>query len=1025
MKKSSLVHVATFLMTAGVFAQSHTSFTKQKVNAIAFTENKGQVHDQNYQPRTDILYGVMAGNMAVHIKKTGVSYQLYRVDTYKETEDFKTKEKRKEIDQQTIYRIDLTWLNANTSFTKTEDEALAGYSNYYLENCLDGALNVKSYKGITLHNLYKGIDLHYYEKNGELKHDYIVAPHANCKQIQLKVEGAEISVNEDGSLILSTPLGKVQEGTPIVYQQGKQLKAKWILKKNILSFEIENYNSNYELIIDPVTRLWGTYYGGSNEEKGLMTSADAFGNVYIGGTTASTAGTVIATTGSHQSTLSGGVNDGFLAKFNNTGLRLWSTYYGGSANEEINACSVDVSGNVYAAGASASSSGIASGGHQMSNNGGGDAFLVKFDANGIRQWGTYYGSGSSELIYGCATDASGNVYISGSTGGGSGTVIVTSGAHQTTYGGGSTDGFLVKFNSSGIRQWGTYYGGSTGNEVAFACAVDIGGNVYLAGYSGTNTSTIIASSTGHQSSYGGGSYDAYLAKFNSSGVRQWATYYGGASSDFSQACTTDINGDIYLAGTTASATGTIIATSSGQQNTYGGGPQDCFLAKFNTNGVRLWSTYYGGSANDGATSISCDANGNVFMVGISASPSSTNIATPGSHQPTNAGGTHDAYLAKFDGNGVRQWGTYYGGTGEDLAYSCSADLFGSVYIYGYTSSSSGTGIASLGSHQSAYGGGTYDAFLARFDVCDLAPTQPSAISGPVSICSGVSASYSIQFTPSATSYAWSLPVGWTGAANNNTISATPGSTGVFTVTAGNSCGTSPQRTLSVNVLSSPTVSVGGGTICNGESFTLTPSGANTYIYSSGPIVTPGTTTSYSVTGTGSNGCVSSNTAIATINVNPLPIVTASTNMSVLCVGEQATLTAGGAISYTFNPGGAGASISISPSVTTSYSLTGANSNGCKNTAVVTQSVDACTGILTNKTVLNGIKLFPNPVSNVLNIDLKNSQQIEIINAIGQIVYSDYMSQGNNAINIENLSTGLYIVKAHGGAVSVMAKFIKE
>ena len=100
---------------------------------------------------------------------------------------FATFGKHKEIDQQTIYRIDLNWVNANKNLIPTTDQTLEGCNNYYLESCPSGALNVKSYTGVTLHNLYKGINLHYYEKQGQLKHDYIIAPNTDYKQIKLKV----------------------------------------------------------------------------------------------------------------------------------------------------------------------------------------------------------------------------------------------------------------------------------------------------------------------------------------------------------------------------------------------------------------------------------------------------------------------------------------------------------------------------------------------------------------------------------------------------------------------------------------------------------------------------------------------------------------------------------------------------------------------------------------------------------------------------------------------------------------------
>src|SRR5690606_28699703 len=141
---------AILLFVINAFAKTTPEMPKgfkQQNTGISFTENKGQVHDQNYQARPDVLYGAMAGNMAVHIKNNGVSYQLYRVDKYKEVEDFKApfsngEGRGDEASQQTIYRIDLNWLNCNTNLTKTEDETLQGYINYYLESCPNGALNV-------------------------------------------------------------------------------------------------------------------------------------------------------------------------------------------------------------------------------------------------------------------------------------------------------------------------------------------------------------------------------------------------------------------------------------------------------------------------------------------------------------------------------------------------------------------------------------------------------------------------------------------------------------------------------------------------------------------------------------------------------------------------------------------------------------------------------------------------------------------------------------------------------------------
>ena len=269
-----------------------TFFANAQTSSISFTENKGQVSDQFYKSRPDVLFAGSANGMAFHLRNNGISYQLNRVDSWKEEEDFKTKEKRKVADKTNIYRLDINWLGINPNFTTQTEKPTEGYNNYYLEVCPNGVHNVKSYQGVFYNNIYNNINLHYYQKNNALKYDYIVAPGGNYKQIQLQIKGATaINLQKDGSLALITPIGKIKEGAPLVYQNGKQLKAKWVVVNNVLSFDIENYNPKLELIIDPVTRLWGTYYGGAGTDYGVFTSTDAVGNVYLAGYTTTNSGT--------------------------------------------------------------------------------------------------------------------------------------------------------------------------------------------------------------------------------------------------------------------------------------------------------------------------------------------------------------------------------------------------------------------------------------------------------------------------------------------------------------------------------------------------------------------------------------------------------------------------------------------------------------------------------------------------------------------------------------------------------------
>jgi len=998
---------------------------------ISFTENKGQVHDQNYKPRPDVLFGGNDGGLVFHLKTNGLSYQLSRVDSWKEEIDERTKEKRKEINKSTTYRLDINWLNANTNANILKGKAYEGFNNYYSESCPNGAINVQSFEEVTYQNIYSGIDLKWYQKDGHLKYDYLVDAGSDYKQIQLEIKGAEkISLNSKGELVLKTPLGTIIENAPLVLQNEKKLKAKWIIKSNTLSFEIENLNPQQSFIIDPAVRVWGTYYGGTGYDAAYSTSQDPSGNVYLAGYAGTIGGTVIATAGAHQTVHNGGVYDAFLTKLDVNGIRLWGTYYGGNGDDYGRSCSIDPSGNIYLAGYTSSGTGtvIANNGHQLLYGGGSnDAFLVKFSSAGVRQWGTYYGGTGQEQGFGCKTDNSGNIYLVGSTDINSGTVIATPGSHQTALLG-SIDGFIVKFNSAGVRQWGSYYGGA-GIDIARSCDVDGSGNVYFCGETSSGTSTVIANLGSHQNTSGGAT-DAFLAKFNSSGVRQWGTYYGGSGSDYGYSCTTNSVGDVFLTGYTGSGTSTLIATLGSHQPSASTAP-DAFLVKFNSAGIRQWGTFYGGTGNDYVYNSTTDFLGNVYICGYTSSNTGTNIATVGSYQSV-FGGNEDSFLAMFNSNGVRQWGTYYGGTGIDRAQSCIIDGIGNIYCVGFTASNTGTIVASIGSHQPTHGGGTFDAFLVKLFEC-LPPIAPNS-STPLSnqtICNNNTTNLMVTGSGTVTWYATPTSTTALGTGTNYT---TPSLTvGTYTYYAeAATCTVSASRTpITVTVNPSPTITVNSGSICSGNSFTMSPSGANSYTFQGGnAAVSPTSTSSYTVVGTNTLGC-NSNIATSNVTVNPNPTVTAVSSSSLLCVGQSATLTANGASTYTFNPGGAGNNITISPTVTSTYTITGTNTFGCQNTTSFTQSVSACTGInMVAQALEAGVEVYPNPFNNKIAVVANASgQHISICNTLGQIVYtapSPLENAGDEAeIDLNNLASGIYFVKVQSKNEFVIKKIIKQ
>lgn len=445
-------------------------------------------------------------------------------------------------------------------------------------------------------------------------------------------------------------------------------------------------------------RLWATYYGGSNLDGAFNITTDAWGNVYVIGQTTSPTG--IASPGSHQSVF-GGVVDAFLVKFDGAGNRLWATYYGGADADFGYGVKTDAAGNVYITGYTSSTSGISTAGsHQVGFNAATDAFLVKFNANGTRLWGTYFGGVLYEQGTNVATDAAGNVYMGGYSV--STTDIATAGSHQFGYAGGGADAFLAKFDANGTRLWSTYYGGIN-EDYIHDVTTDTLGNVIVSGSS--SSSTGIASPGAFQNTLAG-LEDAFVAKFNSAGTLSWATYYGGTGNELGLGIITSISGDIYLSGNTNSSTG---ISSGGFQNTFSGF-MDAFLVKFNAAGNRLWATYYGGTGIDEGMNVAVDNQGNVFLTGDSYTPNiGSTMATPYAFQ-TNLLGTENFFLVAFNPNGTRLAATYYGASHEEDA-KVTVSSSGDVYLTGTTPSASG--ISSNG-FQNTYGGGTQDAVLVKF-----------------------------------------------------------------------------------------------------------------------------------------------------------------------------------------------------------------------------------------------------------------------------------------------------------------------
>ena len=416
-------------------------------------------------------------------------------------------------------------------------------------------------------------------------------------------------------------------------------------------------------------RLWATYFGGDSLDVAEGVAADnVWHHIYIMGYTASRRG--IASDSAWQRNYGLGYFDAFLAKFDQLGHRLWSTYYGGpDAHSGIggeyifNAAIDEKLHDIYITGVVSSRDSIVSAGaHQTIFGGEFDAVLAKFTPEGKRDWATYYGGDDFDGAYGITLDPSGYITIGGYTQSDNSNqflqeIIATEGAFQETKNG-LSDAFLVRFNLRGTRQWGTYYGGSD-DEIVTGTAADNFKNVYVVGY--TSSDNNIATSGAHQTTRSGGK-DGFLAKFTPSGQRLWGSYYGGTRYDEITAAYCDSHNFLAFVGETFSKEN--ISTSGSYQPNFIGrdttytmtDPQtgeqiditelmsDGFIVYFDSTGNRIWGTYIGGWDTDKPLTVAYDYNDNLLIGGNTMSTSL--IGTPGSFKPNYTDGT-DAFLMKF------------------------------------------------------------------------------------------------------------------------------------------------------------------------------------------------------------------------------------------------------------------------------------------------------------------------------------------------------------------------------------------
>src|SRR5579883_1160242 len=717
-------------------------------SGIRFIENKGQIADTKGNPRPDIKYYTESLNgVRMYFSADKISYVFAQYDTTASLslapqsgeraseprasagEGRLIRELSMKQTPYRLYRMDMNLLGASPSAIEREGES-QDYTNYYYVHCPNGVTNVRSYSTITYKNVYPNIDLVYRQNTSGVKYDLIVNSGGNVSDIRLQYNGADnVSATDDGRVRVTNPLGRIEEAAPYTYQASstapamldafdshndgavQTVSASYRISNNIVTFNVGEYDHLQPLVIDP-TLAWCTFYGGSGDENKLYYGyyggviADRSNNIIVtGGTSISN---FPVTTGAFQTTYGGGgtkaTGDAFIVKFDGNGSRQWATYYGGSDYDEGYGIAVDKDDNIFITGETQSTNFPTTvNAFQTTLQGNQNGFLVKFDETGLRQWATYYG-GSEEYGLAVTTDLNGNVMMTGAAVTG---FPVTNGAFQATCGG-NEDAFVVKFDGNGNRQWATYYGG-TKADYGGGIATDISGNIFITGstYS-TNFPVTAGAFQTNLAATNPGQGNAFIVKFSGAGQQLWATYYGGSSYEDGNAIATDSSGNVFITGMTGSSDFPV--TAGADQTTYGGG-DDAFIVKFDGYGNRQWATYYGGPGTDYGTGIAIDADGNVLITG------GTRGSFPVTSDAFQSNLTNSAFIVKFNNNGTsRLWATQFGSTNSQVTTYCSAitvDSTRSIIITGTTNETGSNFPVTSGAFQTTEGGG-WDAYIAKF-----------------------------------------------------------------------------------------------------------------------------------------------------------------------------------------------------------------------------------------------------------------------------------------------------------------------
>lgn len=555
----------------------------QSYNNIEFIENKGQ-WDSRVQYKGEVSNGsffIRSGGFTV-LQHDPVDFANVAKFFHGQNPDGgAVTSKDKIVLRSHAYHVD--FLGASGTIKTVPEKIIQTYNNYIIGNDQSKWINsCRIFQAVTLQNVYPNIDVRYYTDNNFLKYDIIVKPGGDVSKIALRYDGTDKVQVKNKQLVMSTSVGELKESSPYTYQADitgkKEIRCKYVVKDNVVRFDVDNYNPSETLIIDPFV-IFCSFAGSTADNWGFTATYGPDGSMFGGGIVFND-GSFPVSPGAFQTTFQGGSGGGTNApidigiiKLSPDGTnRIFATYLGGSGNEQPHSLVVDNQGNVVIAGRSNSPN------YPVTANGtlsgaGYDIVVTKLNATGTALIGSkkiggsgedgvnisvsrgeqslqrnYGDDGRSEVIL----DGAGNVYVASCTQ--SSDFPGTLGSFQSASRG-LQDGVVLKFTPSVSALTFASYLGGTGNDAAYVLTLDPAGNIYVAG--GTESSNLPGATTGTTaptSTSNNGLIDGFISVISNNGTAVIrTTYIGTAGFDQIFGIQFDRKGFPYVMGQTTGA----------------------------------------------------------------------------------------------------------------------------------------------------------------------------------------------------------------------------------------------------------------------------------------------------------------------------------------------------------------------------------------------------------------------------------------------------------------------------------------